>query len=254
MQRIVRSSLVALALALAAEAQILSRVTPEVGAPGDVVLIFGANLGATTVVRFGATVGGFSGFQVHQVAPLSVSPTLVIAVVPTFGNFLPPGIPGGSAPVGTVDCGGVGFANSLPFFYLEQTAGVLDTPGLGTTTGGLNGRPVAGFRIVGGAPVAGNANFTLTLENAAPGSMAQLALGAPATPPGTAYLDGFVGIDLSQPFQLLAPTFTVNGAGDVLWNLPIPAGPLNLTIAVVWVVLDPVTGSVGISDGLKMTL
>jgi hypothetical protein len=257
MQRSIAFGLILVActfLSPRAAAQTLTRVTPEVGAPGDTVLISGTNLGGTSTVRFGANVGGFAGFWVVQVAPVQVTPTLVTAVVPVFGNFLPGGLPLGSTPVGTVDVGGGGFANSLPFFYLEQTAGVLDTPGLGTTLGGLVGRPVVGFQIAGGAPVPGNAGFTLTLENAVPAGTATLALGSPATPPGTSYLDGFVGIDLNQPFQLLAPSFTVNASGDVAWNLPIPGGPLNVTIAVVWVVVDPVTGGVGISDGLKVTL
>ena len=236
------------------EAQTLTRVTPQVGAPGDTVLISGTNLGGTITVRFGANVGGFAGFWVVQVAPVQVTQTLVTAVVPVFGNFLPGGVPLGSTPVGTVDCGGGGFANSLPFFYVEQTAGVLDTPGLGTTLGGLNGRPVIGFQIAGGAPVAGNALFTLTLENAAPSATATLVLGAPATPPGLSYLDGFVGMDPTQPFWLIMPSFTVNASGDVAWNLPIPGGLLNATVAVVWVVVDPVTGGVGMSDGLKVTL
>jgi hypothetical protein len=235
-----------------AAAQTITRVTPKVGAPGDVVLISGTNLGGTSTVRFGANVGGFAGFWVVQVAPTQVTPTLVTAVVPVFGNFLPGGVPLGSSPEGTVDLGAGGFASALPFFYLEQTAGVLDTPGLGTTLGGLNGRPVVGFTIAGGAPVAGNVNFTLTLENAAPGATATLALGAPAAPPGLAYLDGFVGLDLQQPFQLLPQAFTVDASGDVAWNLPIPGGPLNITIAVVWVVVDP--SGVGISDGLKVSL
>src|SRR5262245_34234583 len=97
--------------------QTITRVTPEVGAPGDTVIITGTSLGAANVVRFGAVVGGFGGFWVISVTPATVSATQVTAVVPVFGNFLPPNIPNGSAPVGTVDVGGPGFANSLPFFY-----------------------------------------------------------------------------------------------------------------------------------------
>jgi hypothetical protein len=113
---------------------------------------------------------------------------------------------------------------------------------------------VIGFKIAGGAPAAGNAGFTLTLENAAPGSTATLVLGAPATGPLTPYLDGFVGLDILQPFTFLTPSFTVNAAGDVAWIIPIPAGPLNVTVAVVWVIQDPITGALGISDGLRAAL
>src|SRR5436190_9385364 len=130
----VLSAVVVLSTAMA---QQITRVTPEIGAPGDTVIIAGTGLAGVTTVRFGATVGGFAGFHVIQVSPVQVTATRVTAIVPTFGNFLPGGIPNGSAPVGTVDVGGPGFANSLSFFYLEQTQGVLDTPGLGTTQGGL---------------------------------------------------------------------------------------------------------------------
>jgi hypothetical protein len=237
-----------------APSQQITRVTPEVGAPGDIVIISGTSLGAVTEVRFGAEVGGFAGFWVQSVAPFSVSPTTVVAVVPVFGNFLPPDIPFGSSPVGTVDVGGPGFANSLTFFYMEQTAGQLDTPGVGTTQGGLAGRPVIGFRVAGGAPVAGNASFTLTLENATPSAAATLVLGAPANPPALMYLDGIVGIDLLQPILFIQPPFPVDASGDVVVPVPIPAGPFGVTIAAIWVIADPVSGAFGISDTLAATL
>ena len=218
------------------------------------MLISGTNLGGVTMVRFGAYVGGFGSFHVHQVVPAQVTATLVTAVVPVIGNFLPPGIPNGSSPFGTVGVVGPAFSSWLTFFYCEQTAGMVDTPGLGTTAGGLNGRPVVGFKIAGGAPVAGNPLFTLSLENATPSATTILAVGAPATL-GATYLDGFIGIDLTLPFQLLpTPVFTVDASGDVVFSLPIPPGPLNITAAVVWVIFLPGSGSVGISDGLKVTL
>ena len=250
-----RSSFAALALVATgfpALAQQVTRAIPEVGAPGDVVLISGTNLGGVTMVRFGAFVGGFGGFQVHQVAPVQVTATLVTAVVPVIGNFVPPGA--GSTPFGGIGVSGPAVSSWLTFYYCEQTAGVVDTPGLGTTAGGLNGRPVIGFTIAGGAPTTGNPFFTLTLGNATPSATTIVAVGAPATL-GATYLDGFIGIDVTLPFQLLpTPVFTVDATGDVAFNLPIPPVPLNITAAVVWVIFAPGTGSVGISDGLKVTL
>jgi len=244
------ATLALLALGFPASAQTIMRVSPEIGAPGDIVIITGLNLVSVTTVRFNAFVGGVVGFQLHTVAPTSVTPTRVTAVVPVIGNF----VPGGATPFGGIGVSGPAVSNQLTFYYCEETAGAINTPGLGTTAGGLNGRPVAGFTIAGGAPVLGNPLFTLTLENATPSATAMLAVGAPATLAAT-YLDGFIGIDLTLPFQLLpTPVFTVNAMGDVAFFLPIPAGPLNVTAALVWVILAPGTGSIAISDGLKVTL
>ena len=190
----------------------------------------------------------------HQVVPAQVTATLVTAVVPVIGNFVPPGVPNGSSPFGGIGVSGPAISSWLTFYYCEQTAGAVDTPGLGTTAGGLNGRPVVGFTIAGGPPAPGNPFFTLTLENATPSATAILAVGAPATL-GATYLDGFLGIDLTLPFQLLpTPMFTVDASGDVTFSLPIPPGPLNVTAAVVWVIFAPGSGSMAISDGLKVTL
>lgn len=254
LQQAFLASMACALVTLSGRAQTLTRVTSQVGSPGDTVVLTGTNLGATTVVRFGASVGGFAGFMVRNVAPVQVTATSVTAVVPLFGNFLPPGVLG-SSPVGTVDAGGTGFANSLPFFYLEQTAGQISTGGLGTTWGGFNAlRPVAGFTIAGGAPVAGNQAFTLTLEGAIPGAVVAAVVGVPSPPPLTTYLDGLVGIDLTQPYVYVQPNFYVNPAGDVFFHAPIPATPLNVTVTVVWVIASPFGNPLGISDGLTVVL
>jgi hypothetical protein len=237
-----------------AAAQTITRITPEAAAPGDLLLITGTNLAGVTIVKFGASVGGFAGYWQINVAPNQVGPTSVIVTVPTFGNFLPPGS-FGSSPVGGVEClTPTTISNQLPFFYMEETAGKLTTPGLGTTQGGIIGRPVVGFKLANGAPNAGNSLFTLTLENATPGAGAMLAVGMPGVNPLTPYLDGFVGINLAQPYVIAQPTFIVNASGDVNFNIPIPATPFNATFTVQWIVVDPVTSAIGISNGLSVQL
>lgn len=231
----------------------ISRLIPEAAAPGDTLLILGSNLVGTTTVTFGASVGGFAGWWTISVVPTGASANSVLVTVPTFGNFLPPG-PLGSSPVGAVTVNSPVPTNSLQFFYMEETAGKYTTPGLGTTQGGLIGRPAIGFTVAGGAPTPGNAAFTLTLGNAVPTSPATLALGAPNAGPLTPYLDGFVGIDLAQPFSLVPVPFVVNQSGDVVFNVPMPPAPLNVTVTVQWVITDPVTGTIGISNGLTMIL
>ena len=210
-----RSSVAALMLvatAFPALAQQITRVTPAIGAPGDVVLISGMNLGGVTMVRFNAFIGGVVGFEVHQVVPAQVTATLVTAVVPVIGTSR---APNGSTPFGGVGVTGPAFSNQAHVLLLRADRRSGRQPGLGTTAGGLNGRQVVGFTIAGGPPAAGNPLFTLTLENATPSATALLAVGAPATL-GATYLDGFIGIDLTLPFQLLpAPMFTVNASGDV---------------------------------------
>jgi hypothetical protein len=231
----------------------ITRLIPEAAAPGDTLLILGSNLVGTTTVTFGASVGGFAGWWTITVAASGASATAVLVTVPTFGNFLPPGSLG-SGPVGAVTVNSPGATNSLSFFYMEQTQGKYTTPGLGTTQGGLIGRPVIGFTVAGGAPTPGNAAFTLTLGSATPNAPATLAVGAPNAGPLTPYLDGFVGLDLLQPFTLLPIAFVVNQNGDVAFNVPMPPAPLNTTVTVQWAITDPVTGTIGISNGLTMIL
>ena len=226
---------------------------PEVGAPGDTVLISGTNLGGTSTVRFGANVGGFAGFWVVQVTPVLVTPTLVIAVVPVFGNFLPGGFPLGS----------IRRHRGLRGRRVRQLATVL----LPRADGRRPRHTRAGHdaRRAERPP----RRRVPDLRRRARSRQRQLHPHARERPPvldrdtrarvaGHAAGNGLSRrlrrYNLQQPFQLLSPSFTVNASGDVAWNLPIPGGPLNVTIAVVWVVVDPVTGAVGISDGLKMTL
>jgi hypothetical protein len=253
-ERHVTAVLLVILCAVTAPAQQLVRVTPEAGEPGDVITITGTNLGGTTIVRFGADVGGFAGFWVVQVVPIQVTSVSVTAVVPVFGNFLPPGVFPPSNPFGTVDTGGPGFALSLGFFYMEQTQGQVSTPGLGTSQGGLAGRPVIGFTLVGGPPTTGNGAFTLTLENAVPNSVATLALGSPASPPLVPYLNGLVALDLLQPIVAFGSSFIVNSSGDVLFPIPIPPFPFGATLTIQWIVVDSVSSAIGISNGMSAQL
>jgi hypothetical protein len=237
-------------------AQHISRVTPEAAEPGDLVLLTGTSLGGTTTVRFSAA----GGYSVAQVPPVQVTPTSVTAFVPMLVNFAVPPTPivpmPVSSPLGVVDVGtsSVQFSNSRTFFYMEQTAGLVTTPGLGTTQGALDpiARAVVGFRIVGGTPIPGSPFFTLTLENATPTAFGTLVVGLPA-PAVIPYLDGQVGIDVSQPFLVL-PTFTVDPAGDVNVFVPMPSPQLNVTVTALWVVADPASTVLGITNGLSVKL
>ena len=235
-------------------AQSVTRVTPEISSPGDVVLISGTTWAASRWCGSARTWEDSAASRCTRSFPPGNRDAghrggAGDRQLPAARN------PERKQPVrdGRLRVGPA-FSSWLTFFYCEQTAGAVDTPGLGTTAGGLNGRPVVGFKIAGGAPVQGNPLFTLSLENATPSATTILAVGAPATL-GATYLDGFIGIDLTLPFQLLpTPVFTVDASGDVVFSLPIPPVALNITAAVVWVIFQPGSGSVGISDGLKVTL
>lgn len=250
--------LVAVAITLlftaAPRAQTITRVTPEAAAPGDLVILTGPNLQGVSIVRFFATVGGFVGTWTVDVTPQSVSSTRVTALVPMMAAFAPPNATPPGNPVGTVQAInplGPSAPNTLSFFYM-QAIPTVTTAGLGTTQPGL-GRPVVGFTIAGGPPVTGNAGFTLTLENAIPGAVAQIFVGAPDPAPSVMVGDGLVAIDLTQPFFSL-PSATVDAAGDVHLPLPIPTSPLNFTFMLQWLEVDPATGQSYISNGLQSQL
>jgi hypothetical protein len=253
MKRISVVSLLAVLIASppAAPGQVLTRVTPEVGAPGDVLLLTGTNLSGVTGVRFRASVGGFIGFNTIVVTPVQVSATTVTVIVPVVGNFLPPSVLG-SSPVGAVSVLAPGPSNLLSFFYFEQTAAQITRSGLGTTWGGMNGLPpVSGFRIAGGAPTAGNSSFVLTLENAMPGSTVTFVVGSPALSP-TPYYDGFVPINLAQPYLYAPAPFVVDAFNDVIAPTPLPPS-VSGTFTVCWVIATPFGMPLSISNGLTVT-
>ena len=135
---------------------------------------------------------------------------------------------------------------------MEGTNGLVDTIGIGTTLS--NGRrSTASYTFAGGAPASPNPNFVLSLNNATPGAAALLAFGLPATPPLLPIGDGLLGLDLLQPFFLPFPTFTVPASGTIGVGLPIPAGFSGFSVAIGWGIVDPVAGSLGVSETLRIT-
>lgn len=208
---------VAALFASGAAAQVtLTKVTPEVASPGDLVIIDGQNLSGTGFVIFGASVGGFAGFWQIPVAPLSVSSTQVRAIVPEFGNFVPP--EAGSSPFGQVSLDTL--IPSLPIFYTEGTFGQTTTiPGASTQQTGE--KSVIAFDLSGGAPTSGNSNFAAKLENVPAGTTAWLGASAPQIPPFFPVGDGTLLLDPFNAYFLAGPFVTVGGA-DLSIGVPIP--------------------------------
>jgi hypothetical protein len=255
MQRTISAALLAAILTLGArsEAQtpVITSVTPEAAMAGDEVVITGTNLGLVTHARFTAIVGGFVGVWSMPVPVTSVSSTEVTVTVPLFNSFTqPPAMPAGD-PHGSIevrDAGGT-FSNALNFFYMEATFGQTTSAGAGTTQS--SGRRAAtSFTEAGGAPESGNQGFTLTLDNAVPGSLAFVAFGIAGAPPFPMVGDGQVVIDIFQFYQVLPFTFVADGAGRVFFPIAIPGFSVNLTIAIQWAMVDGVSGAVGVAKGL----
>jgi hypothetical protein len=231
-------ALAALVLSVPALAQTVDRIVPEAFAIGDVVILKGSGLGATTTVPFKAVVGGFAGvLTINQ--PISVATdTEVLVVAPEFNAFVPPFA--GSSPFGTVA--------GLPGFYMEGTFGQTDTGGKGSPTPGSDlDKLVASFDLTGGAPTPGNANFKLKLEDAPPGAAAFVIAGLPATVP-VIVGEGVMAVDVASTFILLGP-FAVDAQGDAVASLPVPAG-LGITVAMQWGLKDPGSAKSLISNGL----
>jgi hypothetical protein len=242
-QRSFASVLFALLMSFPALGQVVDRIVPEVFAPGDVVTLHGQGLAALTEVDFTAIVGGFVG-SLTIVQPIAVATdTEVLVVAPLFNAFVPPFA--GSSPFGFV--GGTLFP-SLPAFYTEGTFGQLTTAGKGSPTpGAAFAKLVVSFELASGAPVPGNADFTLKLESSPPGAAAFVAAGMPDATPRP-FAGGVLAVDLLAPFLLIGP-FPVNAKGDAEALLPIPA-TVGATVALQWFTRDPATNALLISNAL----
>jgi len=189
------SLLAAMALLLggSASAQALTSVIPTAAEPGDLVVLRGSGLSGATMVRFTGVVGGFVGVWNVDVAPLSVSPTEVRAIVPLFNNFVGPAAVPPSSPFGSVRVNG---SNELKFYFMEEKHGQVTTPGDGTTQS--NGeRSVCYFDLGGGEPVSNNPTFAPRLGLGMPFALPVLGVGQQATPPFLPIGDGTLTLNLS---------------------------------------------------------
>jgi len=239
--------------------QIITRITPEVAAPGDIVIVSGSFLGGASL-EFQAIVGGFVGVWTAVVTPLSSSANQLVAVVPQMAGFAPPNATPPGNPVGTVKAlspAAPTGPNTLPFFFLQALPGVT-TVGTGTTQSAGIGKPVIAFTISGGPPVPGNASFVLTLENALPFSSAWLVLGFPDAPPHIGVGDGVVMVDVLQPFVVFpsigAPPLAADMDGDLLLPLPVPAAPPpGSSFVLQWLLSSNPGHQLAVSNGLLLS-
>lgn len=253
-----RIVLVAALLAAPFSAQVpsITRALPEVASPGDLVILEGTNLGAVTNVRFFATVGGFVGILPVNAAPTTVTATRVSVIMPNINSYAPPNATPPGDPFGAVAVlQGATASNQLPFFMCQGSFGAVSTLGIGTTLTTGQGRPVIGFDLALGAPTAGNASFTLKLENGPAASFAFLGVGTPATPPFSGVGDGSFVIDLGQPLALVVSFVAVDAQGIAAVTLPVPGpGPFGVTGVCQWAVIDTGSGGLALSNGLVITL
>ena len=211
------------------------------------LILRGSGLSGVEMVSFVASVGGFAGQLVVDVAPISVLAGEIHVVVPTVNAFVGPMAVPPSSPFGTIttDKGG----GDLDFFFMEETMGGVSNVGTGTTSS--SGRkPVISFDLSTGEPVSGNLGWVVKLVNAPPNEMVTFAVARPAEPPFLMLGDGTVVLDLNQ-IILLQPGLMTDGMGNAQLNLPIP----NVAMANVnlqWAVTD--FGNLLVSNGMNLML
>ncbi len=250
--------------AASVSAQTISAVVPQAAEPGDLVVLRGTGLGATSQVRFTGQVGGFVGVWNVSVAPLSVSATEVRALVPTFNNFVGPAATPPSDPFGSVALVGGMATPKADFYFMEEKHGQVTTPGAGTTLS--NGeRAVCHFDLGGGEPVSNNPAFAPRVGLAVPGTLPFLAVGNPATPPFFPIGDGDLVIDFTSPIfaVLTAPAVDANGDSGLALPIPkicpMPMGTFEdpvcgVPVALQWGFFNPTTGAFAVSSGMFVTL
>lgn len=240
-------------------------VAPQSASPGDEITVRGTFPIGLTHIQFTANVGGFLGVDVRNVAITGGTATAVKVTVPTMAGFAPPNATPPGAPMGTLRARNAGGQFSQPFtFYYHQgsyldPAGqtpLLATIGLGSTNS-TGCRAATSFTVANGPPnlPGGNPNFEVTLENTPPNSPAFLVIGVPAMSSMLPIGDGFVGIDLSSPFNILPLNFVTDGSGKAMASLPTPSGPLGIpSITAGWGYTDATTGQLHASNGMTANL
>jgi len=239
-----------------ARAQSTDALVPEVGEAGDVIAIVGTGLQDTTQVMFTAIVGGFVGFMSLVVPVASVTPTRVEVQVPKFNSFLPPPPLADGEPIGLVtalNAAGQPIAGQLEFWYLEITFGDVQTLGKGSVLPQGEGKLVISFDPQGDQPVAGNPDLQLKLENAPAGAQAFLVAGVPDVPPYQQVGTGLVVVDLALPWVAIGPVLA-DATGTAVLPAPVPAAADGLTVALQWLLKDPASGKLLLSNAFVANL
>ncbi len=250
------------------EAQTVTRATPAVASPGFVTMLEGSSLSLETQVLFHLSVGGFVGNWTEPGEVLSVFDGGILVLVPlSTVSFVPPGIQG-STPIGmlTVQNPSPSVPAVTPFYFLEGTGGFLANTGLGTTNPNGPGRPSISFdpartgpeagtaidpKALGpGAPVPGNLDFAMRLENATPGAQPFLVIGAPG--PALPFRGGVIAVDLRNVFTIRAgPPVDASGVSALPLSIParLAGGP---AATAQWFFRDPASGQLMLSNALQL--
>jgi hypothetical protein len=227
----------------------ITRLVPDRGSPGDLVIIQGTGLAATIKVTFTASIGGTVGVQTVAGTIVSVTDTEVRTLVPGGFPFLPPGVMG-SSPWGSISINTSSVP--MPFFYNEGSGGMATTLGIGTTQSSGQGRAVISWNNGMLPPIAGAPNFKVLLQNAVPGATAFFAASGPGSMPYPMMGDGTLVLDLVSP--LVIWPLIVDPAGDVTLDLPIPP-TFSGTIAMQWAVIEPLsTTPLPVSNGVLLNI
>lgn len=246
------------------QAQTLTSVIPAAAEPGDLVVLRGSGLSGVSKVVFQGVVGGFVGVWSVSAAPTSVSDNEVRCLVPLLNNFVGPAAVPPSSPFGKVSVVISSPSNQLDFYFMEEKHGQVTTPGQGTTQS--NGeRAVSSFVLSGGEPVSNNPSFKPQLGLGVPGAVPVLIVGQQASPPFFPIGDGTLTIDFNLAFFALVVGPPVDAAGSSSVALPIPKVCPNptgtfedpvcgLPVALQWGMIDPVTQSLVVSNGMFVTL
>lgn len=225
-------------------------VLPMVADPFDTVRIVGTGLAGVDEVEFTAIVGGFVGVWTMSVAPLSVSDTEVVVVVPHFNSFSPPEATPPGDPIGSVRliAGGTP-SQDVAFGYLEATFGAIQTLGQG-------GSQPAGFEPRSGldiTPPPGPFAVIRPMVSGAPeGDIAVLGIGLPASPPYIPLFGGSLYLDVVTP-PIVAVVGVTGEHGVATAAVPHP-GVLGLTAAFQWFTVDPAGAQTSASDVLHFQL
>ena len=262
------SLLVTVAASPSIAAQTVTRVTPAVASPEYVTMLAGSDLSLETQVLFHLSVGGFVGNWTEPGEVLSVFDGGIMVLVPlSTVSFVPPGIQG-SSPAGmfTVQNPRGSASAPIPFYFLEGTGGFLANTGLGTMNPNGLGRPVISFdpartgpeagtaidpKALGpGAPVPGNLDFAMRLENATPGAQPFLVIGAPG--PALPFRGGVIAVDLRNVFTIRAgPPVDASGVSALPLSTParLAGGP---AATAQWFFRDPASGRLMLSNALQL--
>lgn len=249
-----------LVLAGANAAQQIDSVAPQVGSPGDLVLLrgsgFNSPIGGQTTVDFTANVGGFVGQWTEPAQIVSQTNTEIWLLTPDItAGFVPP-VAGGT-PYGalTVSVEGAG-KQDAPFYFVEgvDPPGSMDTLQVGTSQSTGQGKPVIDFELDFDEPAAGVTAASFRVQNAIPGALCFLLAGAEATPPYLPFGDGSFVLSPSAFVFLTQPPVAASATGAATHKMSIPISTADETIALQWVVLDFAQLDIAVSTALRITL